>query len=112
MGKGITPHYVQGRWQARATLLAAASSDTVGDWFLINGSRPWAITVVGDFDGSVRLRVANQEAEPTGAKTSYPLLDQDITTPYLINLDLPLMWVCAELTGNGSGTAQVDFMGG
>jgi hypothetical protein len=114
MAKGIVTSYIQGRHQARVTLLPSVSANIEGEWFLLNGLRPWAITVTGDFAGgtTVRLRVANQEDAPTGAAANYPLLDQDITVPYLINLDLPLAWVRAEVVSYASGSVQVDFMGG
>lgn len=112
MGKAISSEWRNGRWTAKATLLETTSANVQGDWFFLQGFRPWTLTVVGDLSGNLRIRVANQLGEPTAAIGQFPVLDQVITAPTILNLDIPIMWACVEITDYVSGSARVDWIAG
>lgn len=108
------PYKELGRWMALAVLLRNQSMTGQSGWVHVGGMRPLHVTLVGNFTGTINIRVSNETPTPSGALADYPVWgDPIVSAPVSLVIDAPLKWLNLEVAAlTGGSIFSADLMGG
>ena len=102
---------LNGKPVVRGTLLASQTTNTNGTWQPLSNVRPLAITVSGDFAGTVELYATSAHTPPADSDNNQFLL-ANFTAPGNYASEIGYRWIKARTTGMSGGTANVDVTAG
>lgn len=107
MPVGAHFEYITGRQTTKLVLLESQAATTDGFWLPIGGEHPFTITVKGTFDGTVKIRVSNDNTKPADSDNAQAQLGSDVTEPQAIQVDFPYQWIKAQVSAFNSGSIDV-----
>ena len=99
--------------QITGRILENATAPTNGEWYPIDGEGPVSVTVAGDFEGELNIRIDNKADGKPDATNTQPVLGDTLTGAGYLYVEGRFRWIKAELAAIVSGTVtEVNILVG